>query len=180
MASVPASLIANTGTASISLISQAGTSVSATFLINPAPPTISGLSPGVAMAGGPAFNLTVNGAYFTPSTTSKWGSTPLTTTYISSTQLTLVVPAKLIASGTGVITVTTPAGTSPAATFIINGPPSITTAKMPSGSVGLAYSGPINVTGGTPGYAWTLTGLPTNFTYFNSSGGTLIITGTPA
>ena len=87
-ASVPASLIANSGTASISVISPAGTSVSATFIINPAPPAISGLSPGVATAGGAAFNLTINGAYFTPSTTSKWGSTPLTTTYISSTQLT--------------------------------------------------------------------------------------------
>jgi hypothetical protein len=180
-ASVPASLIVNAGTASISVVSPAGTSVSANFLISPAQPEISGLNPGAAMAGGPAFTMTVSGAYFTPSTTSKWGSTALTTTYINSTQLTVAVPAKLISSvGSGSITVTTTVGTSPPATFLISGPPSITTTAMPSGSVGLAYSGPIHVTGGTPGYAWTVTGLPFNFTYFNTSGGTLTITGTPA
>ncbi|MFZ1086071.1 MAG: IPT/TIG domain-containing protein [Terracidiphilus sp.] len=178
---IPASLIINSGTASISVVSAAGTSASATFLITPAPPAISGLSPGVVVAGGPAFTLTINGAYFTPSTTSTWGSTALTTTYISATQLTAAVPAKLIATtGTASITVTTAIGTSPPATFTISGPPRITTATLPSATAGQAYSGSISVIGGTPGYAWTVTGLPSSFSYFNTSGSTLTITGTPA
>jgi hypothetical protein len=179
-ASVPASLIINAGTAAVSLVSPVGTSSSSSFLINPALPAISGLCPGAAMAGGPAFTMTINGAYFTPTTTSKWGKTPLTTTYISSTQLSVVVPANLIATvGAGAITVTTSVGTSPPATFLISGPPSILASAMPSGNVGLAYSGSIHIAGGTPGYSWTVTGLPSNFTYFNTSGSTLTVTGTP-
>jgi hypothetical protein len=180
-ASIPASLIGSSGTAGISVVSPVGSSNSATFLTSPAAPQISGLNPGAAAAGGAAFTLTINGAYFTASTTSKWGSTALATTYISSTQLTAVVPAKLIASaGTGRITVTTAVGTSPSATFTIYGPPSITTTTLPSATAGLAYSGSVNVTGGAPGYSWTVSGLPSNFTYFNTSGSTLTITGIPA
>jgi hypothetical protein len=180
-ASIPASLIANAGTASITVVSQAGTSASAALTINPAPPQISGLNPGVTAAGGPAFTIAISGEYFTPSTIAKCGLTALATTYISSTQLTAVVPAMLIASaGTASITVTTAVGTSPPARFTISGLPSLITTTMPSGTAGLPYSGPIHVTGGAPGYAWTVTGLPSSFSYFNTSGSTLTITGTPA
>jgi hypothetical protein len=180
-AAVPASLIASAGTAGISVVSPGGSSNSATFITSQAAPQISGLNPGAAAAGGAAFSLTIFGNYFTASTTSKWGSTALTTTYISSTQLTAVVPSTLIAAaGTGSITVTTAFGTSPSAAFTIYGPPSITTTTLPSATAGLDYSGQINVTGGAPGYSWTVSGLPSNFTYFNTSGSTLTITGTPA
>ncbi|HEY1253595.1 MAG TPA: IPT/TIG domain-containing protein, partial [Terracidiphilus sp.] len=178
---VPANLIGDSGSASISVLSTAGSSFPVTFLITPATPSICGLSPAVAMAGGNGFSMTINGEYFTPSTSSTWGSTPLTTTYVSSTQLTVLVPARLIASaGTANITVTTAEGTSPSATFTISGPPVISTTKLPAGSAGLPYSGNINVSGGVPGYAWTVTGLPSSFSYNNTSGGTLTITGIPA
>jgi hypothetical protein len=183
-ASVPASLLLNFGTASISVVSQAGASASANFTIKPAPPQICGFSPGLATAGGAGFTMTINGEFFTPSTTSKWGATPLAITYISSTQLTAVVPAKLIATAsTAKITVTTAIGTSPMAAFTIlsaTPPPTITTTTLPAATAGLAYSGPIHLTGGVPGYTWTVTGLPADFSYFNTSGSTLTITGTPA
>jgi hypothetical protein len=183
-ASISASLILNAGTNSISVVSQAGASASATFIVSPTLPQICGFSPGVAMAGGTGFTLTINGEYFTPSTTSLWGTSPLATSYISSTQLTAVVPAKLIASaGTASITVTTSVGTSPSAAFTIlsgGAPPTITTTKLPAGTVGLAFSAPINVTGGVPGYTWTVSGLPSSFSYFATSGSTLTITGTPS
>jgi hypothetical protein len=51
---------------------------------------------------------------------------------------------------------------------------------LPSGTAGNAYSGPITVVGGVPGYNWTVTGLPDSYTYFNTNGNTLTITGTPA
>ena len=180
-ASVPASLIQFSGTGSVTATTAAGTSAPATFTINPAPPAISGLTPGVTTAGSAGFTLTINGAYFTSATTSKWGSTALTTAYVSSTQLTAAVPASLVASaGTPSVTVTTAAGTSPPAAFAIYPAPRITTTTLPSGTAGNAYSGPINVTGGAPGYTWTVTGLPNSLSYFNSSGSTLTITGTPA
>ena len=182
--SVPARLLEIAGTASVTVVSAAGSSASMTFTINQAPPQISGLSPSMALAGQSAFNLTITGNYFTSTTTSKWGSTALATTYISPNQLMAVVPAKLIAiAGSASITVTTAIGTSPSAAFSIIGgsaPPSITTTSLPAGTAGLAYSGTIHVTGGVPGYSWTVTGLPSNFTYFNTSGSTLVITGTPA
>ncbi|MGA3080304.1 MAG: IPT/TIG domain-containing protein [Terracidiphilus sp.] len=182
-ASVPPSLIEFSGSASVTVTSAAGTSALATFTINPAPPSISGLSPALATAGGAGFTLTINGAYFTPATTSKWGSTPLATTYINSTQLAAAVPATLIASpGTATITVTTAVGTSAPATLaiVVNPPLNITTTTLPSATAGAAYAGQINVTGGAPGYAWTVTGLPSSLSYFNTSGGTLTIAGTPA
>jgi hypothetical protein len=181
MVSVPASLIEFAGTASIKVVTAAGTSNSYSFIINAAKPAISGLTPGVTTAGSAGFTLTINGANFTSATTSKWGLTALTTAYVSSTQLKATVSASLIASaGAASVTVTTAAGTSPPATFTIYPALKITTTMLPSGTAGNAYSGPINVTGGAPGYTWTVTGLPNSLSYFNSSNSTLIVTGTPA
>ena len=77
--------------------------------LNPMP-IISGISPGSADAGGAAFTLTVNGLEFVASSAVYWGTSALTTTYVSATQLTAQVPAADIASGgTAVaITVVTP------------------------------------------------------------------------
>jgi hypothetical protein len=76
-------------------------------VVNPAP-TISGLSPAYAQAGESALTLTVNGAGFVPASTVYWASNALTTTYVSSTQLTAQVPASAIASaGTASVSVQT-------------------------------------------------------------------------
>ena len=180
-AAVPASLIVNSGTGSVTVTTAAGTSVPATFTINPSPPEINGLSPAVATAGGAAFTLTISGQYFTPVSIAKWGSTALATTYISQTQLMAAIPATLIAAaGTASITVSTAAGTSAQVTFTINPALRITTTTMPAGTAGNAYSGPINVTGGSPGYTWIVTGLPAGLSFSNTFDSTLTITGAPA
>jgi hypothetical protein len=180
-ASVPASLIANSGTAGVTVTSAEGTSAPATFTINPAPPVISGLSSASATAGGPAFTLTIYGGNFTSAAVANWGSTALATTYISPAEIMAAVPARLIATaGTAGVTVSAAAGTSAPVTITINPSLKLTTTALPSGTAGNAYSGPITVTGGVPGYSWTVTGLPASFTYFNTSDSTLTITGTPA
>jgi hypothetical protein len=71
--------------------------------VNAAPPTnsalsISSISPQTAPAGGPSFTLTVNGTGFTSRSVVQWNGNPLATTFISSTQLTAIVPASLISS----------------------------------------------------------------------------------
>jgi len=178
---VPASLIEYPGTGSITVVTANGTSAPATFIINPALPAISYLSPSWAKAGSSAFTLTISGQYFTPASIVNWGSTALTTAYISQTQLTAVVPASLITgTGTASVSVTTSTGTSASLPFTINPTVTITTATLPPGTAGNAYSGPINVIGGSPGYTWTITGLPHSMTYFNTNDSTLTITGTPA
>jgi hypothetical protein len=180
VAAVPASLFVESGTGSVTVTTEAGTSAPASVTIKPAPPAITSLSPSLATVGRKAFTLSISGQYFTPSTTTKWGSTALTTNYVSETQLTAAVPASLISSvGTASITVTTAVGTSAPATFTIYSLPKITTTTLPSGTAGSAYSGPINVTGGVPGYTWTVTGLPSSFSYFNTSDSKLTINGTP-
>jgi len=180
IAAVPASLIVEPGTASVTVTTEAGTSVPVSVTIKQGKPAITSLSPGLATVGGQAFTLTINGQYFTPSTTVKWGSTPLTATYVDETQLTVAVPVNLISStGTATITVTTTAGTSTPATFTVYPAPKIINTTIPSGTAGIAYSGPIYVTGGVPGYSWTVTGLPDNFTHSNTNDSKLLITGTP-
>jgi hypothetical protein len=168
------------GTSSITVATTAGKSAPAIFTINPAPPVIGGLNPCLATAGGATYAMTVYGNNFTPTTVVKWLSTALTTSYVSSTQLTATVPATLITTaGTAGITVTTALGTSASVPVTINPAINFITTTLPAATAGNAYSGPIHVTGGSPGYNWTVTGLPASMSINNTSGSTLTITGTP-
>lgn len=87
-------------------------------------PVITSLSPNNAYAGDPGFTLTVNGYDFVNNSTIIWDATALTTTYVSSTQLTGPVTAAMIANyGNIPVTVVNPTtlggGTSNADTFHI-------------------------------------------------------------
>ncbi len=129
-ATVPATLVAKTGTATVNTLSPhsgAGTnglSNTLSFIISPAGnpvPTISSTSPACAVAGSAAFTMTVTGSNFvsgsTPSTTSQvlWAAgtagtqTTLATVVTSATQMQATVPSNLIsASGTASISVFNP------------------------------------------------------------------------
>jgi hypothetical protein len=73
--------------------------------VNPALPMLSSLSPPIATAGGATFTLKVNGSGFAAGATVYWGSSPLTTTWVSASQLTAQAPASDIASA-GMVSVT--------------------------------------------------------------------------
>ena len=147
---VTAALIASPGSASVTVTTGGVTSAPATFTINPAS-TITSLSPTSATAGGPGFTLTINGTNFTSGTTVKWGTTSLTPTLNSSTQLTVPVTAALIATaGSASVTVTTGGVTSAPATFTIN--PAATSISL----------SPNSATAGGSAFILTITG--TNFT----------------
>jgi len=70
--------------------------------------------------------------------------------------------------------------TSSAATLTVNPaqPLQITTTSLPSGQVQTSYSASVQATGGTPPYAWSVTGQLPNGLSLSSSNGT--ITGTPS
>jgi hypothetical protein len=86
-------------------------------------PAISSLTPFVETAGGAGFMLTVNGANYYSGARVTWGSTILTTTYVSATQLIAQVPLSLVASAGSVeVTVTSLGGMSAPSTFTILGP----------------------------------------------------------
>src|SRR5438067_1194781 len=147
-----------------------------------AKPTITSISPTSTIAGSGQFTLTVNGTNFvstSPASTVNWNGSPLTTTFVSSTQLTAIVPAANVATvGTASVTVVNPApggGTSNSVTFTINPPPPvITSATTASGTVGVAFSYQITATNNPTSY--NATGLPAGLSVNTSTG---LISGTP-
>lgn len=121
-------------------------------------PAISGLTPAHAQAGGAAFTLKVNGSGFVNGSTIYWGSTALTTTYGSATQLTASVAASQIASlGAINVTVQSPApggGTSSSFSFQVD---TASATLSPT-----AASATATVSAGSPAtYTITLSGSPT-------------------
>ena len=155
---IDSSLIATAGTANVAVQNPgAAVSTAVKFPING--PTVTTLTPSTANAGDPGFTLTVAGTNFVPGAAVMWNGSILPTLFSAATQLQATVPATLIASaGTASITVQNTGGAvSGALTFTI-GPPSlhITTAVLPDGIVGTAYSQVLVAAGGSQPYAWTL------------------------
>ncbi|MBF8281811.1 MAG: cell surface receptor IPT/TIG domain protein [Anaerolineales bacterium] len=125
-----------------------------TFTFTPTPglPVISGLSPGTAQAGGPGFNLTVNGSNFAPGSVVQWNGGSRTTTFVGPTQLTAAIPAADIAAViTATITVFTPppgGGTSNAAAFAVvdTTGPTVTNLTVSPASIGATTTCTVNFT----------------------------------
>src|SRR5262249_11598160 len=140
-ATVPAAFIATPGTASITVGGCGATSGTQTFTVTVVP-AISSISPTCAAAGDPQFTLTVNGTNFVSTSIVNWNGSALTTTFVSSTQLTATVPASSITNpGTASITVVSPcSATSNALTFPIDDTPSITSPLTATATVGTFFS----------------------------------------
>lgn len=125
---VPASLLANAGTAFVNVAT--GTLLSNTLPLtiqSPNPPAITTLNINSVQAGASGVQLTVIGSNFINGALAQWSAggspQPLTTAFISSTQLTVLIPATLIANpGTAFIGVQNPngGGTSNLVAFTIN------------------------------------------------------------
>lgn len=119
--------------------------------INNTIPTLTNLDPAVAIAGGAAFTLTVNGTNFNDTSVVKWNGISRATTLLGATQLQAAIPATDIATaGTASVTVTNPApggATTSALNFAINNP-------VPT----LVSIDPTVVTAGSAGLTLTLNG----------------------
>lgn len=83
----------------------AGNRASTTVEILTTPPSISSLSPNIAVAGGAGLTVTVNGSNFSPTSTVQWNGFDRTTTFINSSQLQAVISVSDIASS-GSVSVT--------------------------------------------------------------------------
>jgi hypothetical protein len=119
---IAAAQVANAGTSAVYVTNPRGAaSAPVTFTVG-TPPTLSVLSPSSATNGGAQFTLTLTGTKFVSGAVVNWGSTPLTTAFVSATSLTATVPASDIASaGSATVTVVNPDGSSTSgATFTIN------------------------------------------------------------
>jgi uncharacterized protein (TIGR03437 family) len=127
-AQVAASRIAAPGTAAVSVSVPAAANNAAPFtftILTPAPPSVVSLSPASMVAGSPAFTITVNGSGFVSGATVQWNGSPLTTAFVSSTQVTAQVPASdITAAGSASIAVLNPgSAASNALTFSISAVP---------------------------------------------------------
>jgi trimeric autotransporter adhesin len=136
-------------------------------------PTLISLSPPSAYQNSAAFTLTVNGTGFVSGAVVNWEYTPLTTTYVSATQLTAQVPASyLTGTGSDYISVTNPGGVSSNTLYfnIVGLDPSINSAS-PTSVVAKTTPTPIVVTGGNfmSGASVLWNGKPLPTTYLNSS-----------
>lgn len=121
-AAVPASLVASTGVASVAVKNPSGAlSNTVNFTITALPQvTISSLTPSSAVAGGAAFTLTIAGSNFVTGATVHFGTTTLTPTSITATQIQVTVPATLIATpGAPSVTVVESSATSNSLSFTI-------------------------------------------------------------
>jgi hypothetical protein len=99
----------NTVTVSATTISGASLTGTATVTISNPKPSVSSISPIMANAGSTDTPLMVTGSGFTPQSTVMLGAVSLVTTVNSSTQLTAVVPAAMLATAGGFpVTVRTP------------------------------------------------------------------------
>ncbi|HXM63382.1 MAG TPA: FG-GAP-like repeat-containing protein [Terriglobales bacterium] len=103
---------------------------------NPVPLVNQPLVPTATAPGGASFTLTVNGTGFVSDSVIDWNGTALTTTFISSSQLTATVPASNIATAsTASITVSSPSpggGTSNVVFFAVSAPTNLQFTSFPS------------------------------------------------
>ena len=123
--------------------------------INNPVPSINSLSPSAVLAGGQSFSLTVNGSNFVSTSVVQWNGSNRTTTFVSTTRLTAVIPASDVAvAGTANVTVVSPTpggGTSSASPVMITASPGNPVPAILSLSDSQAPAG-------WPGFALTLTG----------------------
>ena len=157
-ASIPASFVAKPGTVQVS-VTTAGPGggpsnalpLTITSTGNPVP-TLTAVSPNSATAGMPtAVPITLTGTNFVPGADATWAGISLPTTFVSSTQLTSVIPPGLVTTAGSVpITVVNPGpggGTSGAVSFTITlagNPPTLTSVLPNSATAGTQT--PVSIT----------------------------------
>ena len=153
-ASILAGDIASAGTVTVTVFNPApggGETSTLNFIINNPVPILISLSPISATAGGPGFTLTVNGTNFVNGSVIRWNAEDLTTTRVSSTQLTANITADEIAMhGNASVTVFNPGpggGESLSLPFQVKKPTPV-----------LISLSPTEVTMGEAGFTLTATG----------------------
>ena len=173
-ATVPSSLLVAGPAASVTVLTPTpggGTSGAQSFVIDNPVPTLINTSPNQVAAGAPSFTLTANGVDFVSGATINWNGTPLTTTFVSSTQLTATVDASnVVDGGTVNISVSNPTpggGTSGNVGFdILNPVPSLTSVtptKSVAGTTGFTVTANGTNFVASATVNWNGSALPTTF-----------------
>ena len=191
--SIPASDLTTAGTFYITVFTPAATgqtggasSNSMTFTVNNPTPSLSSINPTSAAQGAGDTTLTLSGGSFVPTSVVQWAGAALSTTYVSSSTLTAVIPAaNLATAGTATVTVFNPApggGTSGGKTFTINNPAPTLSSMNPTSANAGSSDTTLTLSGGNFNASsvakWDGASLST--TYYPSSLGTLLTAVIPA
>lgn len=131
--------------------------VTTTYTVVSVAPTLSAIAPTSTAAGVPGFTLTVTGGNFTPQSIVEWNGQPLSTTFVSSTEVTAAVPATDVAAA-ATVPVTVANG--------LSGTPStpIDFAVDPPAALSLATVAPAMLAAGSTGAMLEVTGTGFNTT----------------
>lgn len=175
---VPAAALIAAGVYPVDVVNPApggGTSNAVNFTVaNPAA-TVTSLNPAQVLAGGPEFTLTVLGTSFVNGAIVQINGQDRVTTFVSSTQVTAIVPAADIAqAGNVTVAVVNPGpggGSAGVAPLLVTNPvpaiASITPATVSAGSVGFTLT--VQGSGFVPGSAVRVGGIPRTTTFVSSS-----------
>ncbi len=122
-----------------------GVTVTADISVDAPTPVLTSINPTSATVGDPDTTITLTGSSFIDGSTANFNGTPLTTTFVSATELMAVIPAAdLTTAGMDSITVVTAGpggGTSAGQTFTVNNPaPILTTISPTSATAGDNYT----------------------------------------
>ena len=177
-ASITAAEIATAGTSNVTVTNPApggGISGSSPFPVNNPTPTVTTLSPSSGTVGGAAFTLTVNGTNFNHSSVVTFNGSARTTTFVSTTQLTIQVTTGDIATlGSLPLSVTNPApggGTSTTVNLPVTNPPPVITTIAPTSATagGAGFTLTVNGTGFVTGATVSFNGIDRTTTFVNST-----------
>ncbi len=136
---VPAANLNTAGTATLAIrnpLPGGGSSTNLLFGINNPAPALSSVTPASLFSAGPDQVLTLNGSGFQGSSIVQWNGSVLTSTVVSSTQISAFLPAaRIAAAGTATVTVFAPApggGLAEAKLITIHNPVPIISMTVPS------------------------------------------------
>ncbi|MCK6545423.1 IPT/TIG domain-containing protein [Myxococcota bacterium] len=150
-ATIPATTTSVAGTYGVTVFNGTpggGTSASQTFTVFDVSPVLTSISPTRAVLGDVATTITLTGSNLRNYSVATFAGTALTTTYVSTTQLTAVVPGtSLTTAGTYSVTVSTLGALSAAQTFTVENPLPVITALSPASVVVGAAATTVTVTG---------------------------------
>ena len=174
-AQVPASDILNSGSASVTVVNPGvAPSAALTFTVAQPAPVLNSFSPSSAVAGTPAFTLTVNGSGLVLGSLVQWNGAMLNMAFLSSAQVTATVDAFRIATpGTATVSVWNPSGAlSGNLTFVIAAPSGPTLSSLSPATVVAGASGfalVVNGTGFASGAAVQWNGAVLSTTFVSST-----------
>jgi hypothetical protein len=154
-ATVPAANVAAVGSATVTVVDPSPlslTSNSTTFSVTAPVPTITAISTGSVIMGASTLIVTLTGTNYVSGSVVQFGTTALSTTFVSATQLRATIPASLMTTiGSYNITVVNPAPN--AATSV---PLAFTVTPVPPPTI--TSLSPSSVTAGASGFTLTVNG----------------------